>query len=255
MCGGIVRSGAGRLLHLSHRFVFSSCLEVKFRQGLPDRGILGPERGEFLKLAGGQSAIVLGGGSWSALRARLLPAQSPGRVRQFVVRIRIRRVEARGNFQFAHGRLILSPSPESHPQSAVRHFEFGLQFDGLAKGGFRACRVTARQQVETFVHRLGDPRQKLRGSLSSRLLWRGHKNGGGRAGLQPRRERQLPLLRPLFRERERGDHEVVGERPDGGPKAPPFQDSVASAHEQAGRDHNQSNTTMHTASRFTPYQT
>ena len=112
-----------------------------------------PEHGEFFILARGQIAIVLGS--------------------QFVVRIRIRRVEARGNFQFAHGCFILAPSPESHAQSAVGHFEFGLQLDGLAKRGFRACRVTARQKIESLVDRLSNAWQKLRGSRCSRLLWCG----------------------------------------------------------------------------------
>jgi len=51
-------------------------------------------------------------------------------------------------------------------------------------------------------------------------------NGAGRAGLQPRRDWQLPLPRPLSREWDRGDREVVSEGPGGGAKAPPFQDTL-----------------------------
>ena len=66
----------------------------------------------------------------------------------------------------------------------------------------------------------------MRGDQPAVIL-RCYEKGGGRAGLQPRRDGQLPLPRPLSRERERGDHEVVGEGPDGGAKAPPFQDFAA----------------------------
>ena len=41
-------------------------------------------------------------------------------------------------------------------------------------------------------------------------ILRCHENGGGRAGFQPRRDWQLPLAQPLLRDRERGDHDVVG---------------------------------------------
>ena len=64
---------------------------------------------------------------------------------------------------------------------------------------------------------------------SDRVIPRCHENGAGRAGLQPRRDRQLPLPLPPPPLRGRGDHEVVGEGPDGGAKAPPFQDSAATS--------------------------
>jgi len=48
------------------------------------------------------------------------------------------------------------------------------------------------------------------------------RKGGGRAGLLPRRGWQLSHPRPLSRERERREYEVMGEGPDGGAKAPPF---------------------------------
>jgi len=75
-----------------------------------------------------------------------------------------------------------------------------------------------------------NPRSSLEVAKTTAEILR-HEYDGGRAGLQPRRDWQHPLPRPLSRERERGDHEVVGEGPDGGAEAPPFQDSSAASTE------------------------
>jgi hypothetical protein len=92
------------------------------------------------------------------------------------MRICIGRVEARGHFELAQGRLILAASPQSQTQPAVGHLEFRLEVDRLTKRRFCACRVMARQQVETPVYCLGDSRQGLDGGRQGGLLRSGNRH-------------------------------------------------------------------------------